>query len=191
MKIKWILLCFAALPAGAQDDHRDSFSRIKDHTIKRELASFVATAELEGDVKPLKVRNGPSVNCKKGALLQLDSFQVQIGHRKFDPTKHQITRKDNLVQTIDGEHVWGRDGDLPMFHVSGLVVKNGDQAVRIPASALEALYEPNFCSAAIYSSGDGKRMYVYMMNGDGAGGYEVAWIFVNRKYFGRMVDYGF
>ena len=72
----------------------------------------------------------------------------------------------------------------------------------LPESALAGLYEPNFCykdnttgklaaSCKVFRSTDKRRVYIYMYNSDGAGGYEVTWVIQDSKYLTRVIDFGF
>lgn len=99
---------------------------------------------------------------------------------------HKITKKDGET-LVDGRHVWGRDGGLPEKSLA-LTVKLDGKAVKIPAEAVRDLFEPEMDSLVILTPGKpAAQMVVAMWNSDGAGGYLVAWSFVNGKYAGRTV----
>ncbi len=62
------------------------------------------------------------------------------------------------------------------------------------------LYEPRFCGSvngeikcncAAYISNDKRRIYIYMLNSNGKGGYEVTWVLQDKQYLRRVIDYGF
>jgi hypothetical protein len=72
--------------------------------------------------------------------------------------------------------------------------------VLLPASAFADLPDPVFCTsysrkgksvacnAKAFWSVDKRRVYIYMLNGKGAGRYEVTWVLTDRKYVTRVVD---
>ena len=69
-----------------------------------------------------------------------------------------------------------------------LTVKLNGRAVEIPAEATRDLFEPDMDALVILTPGKpAAQMVVAMWNSDGAGGYLVAWSFVNGKYAGRTV----
>ena len=71
----------------------------------------------------------------------------------------------------------------------------------LPDSAISGLYDPIFClnnsenkkellsNCKVFRSSDKKRVYIYMLNGNGTSRYEVTWIIQDSKYYGRIVDY--
>ena len=104
----------------------------------------------------------------------------------FVEKDHKITKNEEET-LVDGRHIWGRDGGLPAKSLA-LAVKVDGKAVVIPAEATRDLFEPNMESLVILTPGKpAAQMVVAMWNSDGAGGYLVAWSFVNGKYAGRTV----
>ncbi len=106
----------------------------------------------------------------------------------FVEKDHKIKKnKDGLVEKVDGSTVWGTDGTLPTKSLGLTVTLNG-KAVTVPAEATHDLYEPSMESLVILTSGKPEEQAVVAMwNSDGAGGYMVAWSFVNGKYAGRTI----
>ncbi len=112
--------------------------------------------------------------------------EVAVTAAKFVEKDHKITKKENET-LVDGRHVWGRDGGLPAKSLA-LSVKLDGKTVPVPAEATRDLFEPNMDSLVILTPGKpAAQMAVAMWNSDGAGGYLVAWSFVNGKYAGRTV----
>ena len=72
--------------------------------------------------------------------------------------------------------------------------------ITLPDSAISGLYQPKFCSelqnsksavssnCRVFRSEDKRRVYIYMLNGDGNASYEVTWIIKDSKYFKRIID---
>jgi hypothetical protein len=77
----------------------------------------------------------------------------------------------------------------------------GKDSVAIPPAAYADLYEPDFTYRdgagqiksynKVYISPDKKKIYIYMLNRDEAGSYEVTWVIQDKKYLRRVVDFGF
>jgi hypothetical protein len=79
------------------------------------------------------------------------------------------------------------------------MIINND-TVFIPPAAYSDLYNLNLTyldkgvertTDAVYKSKDGNTIYLYLFSKDKTGSYEVTWIFQNRKYLRRVLDYGF
>jgi hypothetical protein len=43
----------------------------------------------------------------------------------------------------------------------------------------------------VFVSPDKKKVYIYMLNRDNLGSYEVTWVIQDKKYLRRVVDFGF
>ena len=105
----------------------------------------------------------------------------------FVEKDHKITREKDGPTLVDGRHPWGVDGGLPARSLA-LAVKLNGKSVAVPAEATRDLFEPDMDSLVILTPGKpAAQMVVAMWNSDGAGGYLVAWSFVNGKYAGRTV----
>ena len=105
----------------------------------------------------------------------------------FVEKDHKITREKDGPSLVDGRHPWGTDGGLPAKSLA-LIVKLDGKAVAVPAEATHDLFEPDMNSLVILTPGKpAAQMVVAMRNSDGAGGYLVAWSFVDGRYAGRTV----
>jgi hypothetical protein len=89
------------------------------------------------------IRNS-EIQLKNGRLtLQNDSVFVQINTASFRPKDHLLRKDDHgNVQTIDGKFAWGSGDDVPAQQITGLTLTIRSQAVDIPATAWNDLYEP-------------------------------------------------
>ena len=72
--------------------------------------------------------------------------------------------------------------------------------VAIPPAAYFDLYHPNFTYSqsgsqksynGVYVSNDKRTVYIYMLNRDDLGSYEVTWVIQDKQYLRRVVDFGF
>jgi SH3-like domain-containing protein len=179
----------AQVPSGSvvtvyPEEAKDGWERIDDHT---ENERYVHSSRLKS-VKSWKQFGAPKLgDDDEYAVLRQAGAEIQVKSKPFDARKHVITKDENDQPLVDGGPIWGRDGDLPA-KTFGMTVKLGGKEVPLPKEALQHLYEPFMESLILLTPGDpAKRALVIMTNGDGAGGYCVAWAFENGGYRGRAV----
>ena len=200
--MKQILLLILGFPCLvlAQNDNPAPFHKVKDSVMRREIAGIAIIPSLETSLKPFPLKEIKPFRVTNTSIsFQLDSLMVHISAEVFQRAKHRLGYKEGYLQTIDGKPYFGSDGGVLKLSTR-LNVKNGRAQIKIPVTAVEDLYEPNYCyinerstqcHTRTYCSIDNRRIYIYMNNSDGTGAYEVAWILKNRVYAGRMIDYGF
>ncbi|NOU47276.1 MAG: hypothetical protein HOO86_09460 [Bacteroidales bacterium] len=187
----------------------ESFMQLKEGAIKGEIAYFSYTGSLmtESDSFPkTKVNDITIVSCTdSSATFSKDNLKINLRSVKFDTAGHKLTYdpKQPFLIMIDDKYFWGTDGGVPKERIESVTLQNGKHRITLPDSAISGIYEPNFCdndketkkvshiSCKTFQSVDKKRIYIYMQNSDGAGGYELTWIIQDNKYYGRIIDYGF
>lgn len=114
---------------------------------------------------------------------------ITIESARFDP---------NL---FDDKPSWGANGSILHRRIASIKYLYLKYQLRPPDSAFIGLYEPNLChvklegtkakrttDCKVFRSEDKRRMYIYMLNGEGMDRYEVTWIIHNSKYYARVVD---
>ena len=92
-------------------------------------------------------------------------------------------------------------GYIPHAEIKSITLLIENDTVVIPPAAYADLYNLNLSykdgsgqertSHAVYYSADGSRIYLYLLNRDQSGSYEVTWVIENKKYLRRVIDYGF
>ena len=203
-----LFLVFCTLRSLAQDadfnDYRkktESFSRIYDKGIRSDLASFTIGGIQESlGQTPLKripaVQYGPD-------FINYDSGDIKITIRTgiFNAGKHKLYYEAKHLVKIDNKPYYGNYGKVPGTNIAGILVLAGKDTVQIPASAYGDLYNPGLTyrdasgnvssQDAVYLSNDKRNIYIYMLNRDDTGSYEVTWIIQDKKYLKRVIDYGF
>jgi hypothetical protein len=127
-------------------------------------------------------------------------IDVLIKAEPFYPMLHKLeylpNSKNQVLKKIDGRPFWGTHGMMPERKVLDVIVTLRGKIIRIPQTATDGIYNPNFgcfglfCSSAIYYTKDQKRIYIAMQNSDGAGYYQVVWVFEDGKYVGRIIELG-
>ncbi len=133
------------------------------------------------------------IKLKNGRLtLQNDSVSAQISTAPFRPKQH-VLRKDahGNVQTIDGKFAWGSGDSVPAQQVTGLTLTIRGQAVDIPASAWNDLYEPTLETSNVYFDTRTACLYIEMPANGGnsaSGAYAIVWVFKSGKYLTRYFN---
>jgi hypothetical protein len=207
------LTAFANPKAFGQECIMDQYAEwtndsLVDPVMRDEVLSFYPLGLLD-DTSTAELLVIPGrANCIDRAEFTGNDISVVIEGTPFDTTKHRFgydrSQQVPILCNIDGHGLWGTDGEMPHREIKLLRVTIQGKTVKVPKHAFANLYEPNFCDsdprsptdpialhAACQLSTDRKRLYVHMMNSDGAGGYLVTWIFQDSRYFGRVVEHGF
>lgn len=194
----------------AQDDlvipdlhgDKESFAKLTDNTLRNELATFIITGTESMKTVPKLNKIPVKETGNFHMIFQKDSVKVIIRTGTFNKSKHKLEYIGTYLTKIDSRSFWGTDGEVPVNSIQSVRAIIGRDTINIPRLAVNDAYNPNLCGAdansqqtdcmtGVYLSNDKKRLYITMLNSDGAGGYEITWIIQNRKYLRRVVDYGF
>lgn len=142
-----------------------------------------------------------------GNLSTGEKLEIDIRQKPFIPSEHSLGIVDTTYSEyngnkiayyqikddlIDGTEAYGIDGNLPRFEIDNFSIRIENRVISIPKNAYSDLYEPHFCSkyntVQVYESSNGKYIYVYMSASDGAGSYDVKWIFSKGRYISRIIS---
>ena len=203
----FLMVCYGIV-CIAQDpeftDYRkksENFSRIIDKNIRSDLASFsIGGIEESLGKKPLK-----KLPVKKfgNNYITYDSNNILVIVKAgvFNPSKHKLAFENKYLVKIDNKPYFGNYGKVPSTTIEGLTIVIGGDSIEIPSSAISNLYNPCFTyrdgtgiirsQDGVYLSDDKHRVYVYMLNKDDSGSYEVTWIVQDKKYLRKVIDFGF
>lgn len=179
-----------------------------DPTMRAEVLSLYPTGLLEETSTVELIALPGRANCHDRAEFKGNDITVVIEGAPFDTAKHTFgydrSQQVPFLCNIDGLGFWGTDGGMPRREIKGVNVTMKGKMLNVPKRGYTNLYEPNFCDtypgskdapisihASCRLSKDRERLYIHMMNSDGAGGYLVTWIFQNGRYWGRVVEHGF
>jgi len=128
---------------------------------------------------------------------------VDISSQPFDSKRHKVTFIKPYQYLIDGKIYWGGDGTLPINEIGKFKVVINNETLSVPKSVYSDLFEPNLgcfqafdesgnsamhCYSKVYKSQDEKYLFIFMANSDGAGSYEVIFIFEDGKYIQRVIE---
>ncbi len=182
-------------------NNRESFSRVYDKEIRGELASFTIAGIAESINKPV-LKKLPAIKYGND-FIRYDSnnLQITIQAGVFNSAKHKLLYDGKYLVKIDNKPYFGNYTRIPQVSIAAVTVVAGKDSIAIPATAWADLYNPHFTyidesgiiksQDAVYISPDKRRMYIYMLNRDDNGSYEVTWIIQDNKYLRRVIDFGF
>lgn len=180
---------------------RDNFSKMQEKDVRADVATFTM-AGLDESVGKLPLKRIPAVASDKNSMaFDGSDIKVSITSGVFFPTKHKLTKYDEkYVVKIDNKPFYGNYGQEPKRTIEAVTVTVGKDTIAIPPVAYNDLYNPAFAYNAngsqksfngVYVSGDGRKIYIYMLSRDENGSYEVTWVIQDKKYLRRVVDFGF
>ena len=203
-----LVLLWIYLGAMAQDPEytdfrgtRESFARIYDKVLRSDLTAFTIGGIGESVNKPVLTKI-PAVKYGND-FISFDSANLRITIRAavFTAAKHKLYYEGKFLTKIDGKAYFGNYTKVPQYGIASLLVLVGKDTVSIPPNAFADLYNPHFVYAdgsgvllsqdAVYLSLDKRRIYIYMLNKDEHGSYEVTWVIQDNRYLRRVIDYGF
>ncbi len=206
-KLLLFLLFTGHISAQGQDadftdlrNTRESFTRIYDKDIRRDLASFTLSGIGESiNSQPLKKL---PITKFGDNYIRFDSagIQVIIQSGVFFAGKHKMGYEGKRLVKIDNKPYYGNYTKVPQVTISAVTVITGKDTIAIPPAAYGDLYNPRFTyleggviksQDAVYLSADKRNIYIYMLSRDDTGSYEVTWVIQDKKYLRRVVDFGF
>ncbi len=181
---------------------KESFTKYPKGEIRDDLATFTIGGIDERLGKdPLEKLPATDFNMHS-ITFEGTNLKVVITSGTFEASKHKLFYyydKKYLVK-IDGKPYYGDYGTIPTTTIASVnVILNNKDTVAIPPTAFADLYHPEFTYSeggttkthnAVFFSKDKHRMYIYMVNNEAIGKYEVTWILQDNKYVGRVVDSG-
>ena len=156
-----------------------------------ELYGFVYHSRLQNISKltPIHLsRSSDGVMYFNDSLLKIE---VEVARTPFDAQKEIsfFTKKDGYYQFYRNKEMWGVDGNLPHFRYQFIRVKINGKTIEVPSEVLENLFEPTIISqrseekyVSVYVDATENLLYLMSTNSQGAGAYEVVFIFQDQKF---------
>jgi hypothetical protein len=208
----FLCLCLLVVIAGAtqaQDEplpdmrnKRESFTKQPKGEVRDDLATFtIGGIDERLGKNPLEKIPATDYNMHS-ITFEGNNMKILITSGTFDASKHKLTYyydKKYLVK-IDGKPYYGDYGSVPTTTISSVIlILNNKDTVALPPAAYADLYHPEFTYVengtikthdAVFLSADKHRVYIYMVNNEAIGKYEVTWILQDNKYVGRVIDSG-
>jgi len=190
----------------AQDDLPDarrkteSFARFHIPQMRADLATFTLSGIGESvGLTSLKKITYSSLG-DDSIVFDKDGIKAKVKIAPFDPSKHKLSFDEKYLVRIDRKPYYGNYLKTPKTRISEVSMIIDRDTVAIPPAAYDDLFNLNFTyldkgvertTDAVYISKDRQIVYLYLFCKDNTGSYEVTWIFQNRKYLRRVLDYGF
>jgi hypothetical protein len=111
--------------------------------------------------------------------LTTEDLKFKYELSSFDSTGKIIDRQDNKwITQINGRPVWGTDGDFPKLQVEIIKVSIDNNEIFIHPVFYCDIYE---CDGGYTIYKNGETYFVYQMNSDGAGAYQIVWVFTKKN----------
>lgn len=206
-----ICLCLLGLSMGAlaQDEplpdlrnKRESFTKYPKGEIRDDLATFTIGG-IDERIGKNPLQRIPATDFNMHSItFEGNNIKVVISSGPFDASKHKLFYyydKKYLVK-IDNKPFYGDYGTVPTTAITSVIaIVNNKDTVAIPPTAYADLFHPDFTYSeggtikthcAVLQSADKKKLYIYMVNSEAIGKYEVTWILQDNKYVGRVIDSG-
>lgn len=203
-----LLLCSIINFSFAQDDipdyrsKRDNFSKMMEKDVRADLSQFTF-AGISESLDKHKLVKIPVTDIKGNEVnFSNDTINVKITTGGFDATKHKVTWfSEKYAVKLDNHPFWGTENTVPTSIITSVFAVIYGDTVLIPSAAYVDLYQPklffndakgstkSYCN--VYESANHRKFYIYMLNGEGTGRYEVTWVIEDKHYLRRVVDWGF
>jgi hypothetical protein len=179
----------------------EMFSRIQEKDIRSDIASF-SMGGLDESVGKLPLKTLPISQATNNSIsFDGGNIKVKITAAPFDKAKHKLAfYETSYLVKIDNKPYYGDYGTIPKTNVASVELIIDRDTIRVPEAACTDLCNPIFSykergveksNNKVYLSADGHRIYVYMLKQEAGGSYEVTWVFQDKKYVKRVVDFGF
>ena len=205
----FFLLLSVTAVAHAQDEpypdsrkKTENFVKVRDKDMRGQISTFaIAGIDERLGKDPLKTVIPPVGYGNDYINFEGNGIKVTIRSDRFIPEKHKLTYYDEkYLVKIDNKPYYGSYSQVPATYISSITVLVGKDTVAIPPTAFFDLYSPSFAYRdgsgtirthnRVYLSPDGRNIYIYMLNDETKGKYEVTWIIQDKKYLQRVIDTG-
>lgn len=203
----FLLAVYCSIDGIAQElDFRDyrtkkeSFTKIPEKDVRADVASFAIGGIDESIGKLPLTKIGVSKYEDNFMSFEDGNIKVLITTGRFDPSQHKLQKDEDHLVKIDNRPYYGNYGEVPQNHIQSISVTINKDTIAIPPAAYADLCNVNFTyrdkagtersNNGVYLSKDNRKVYIYLMNKDGEGGYEVTWVIQDKKFLRRVLDYG-
>ena len=179
---------------------KESFKRLQPKSLRAEVATF-ALSGISESVGTTPLAKAPYSDFGNNYMnFEGDGIKAAVKIAPFSEEGHRMDYEEKHLIRIDRKPYYGNYGSVPKTYISELsLIVDGD-TLTVPPIAYFDLYNLHLTYSdkgslkttnAIYRSKDGKRIYFYLFSRDNSGSYEVTWIFDDKQYVKRVLDYGF
>ncbi|MFN0203588.1 MAG: hypothetical protein ACKVTZ_18830 [Bacteroidia bacterium] len=120
--------------------------------------------------------------------LKHNKLIIIVTKEPFSSQKHKIEKKGGYIFRIDGNKVFGIDGEIPQNQYKSIKIRKNNQDITIPSWALSNLFEPNLELMTACCDAKQDKIYIFAENSSGAVSYNVVWIIEKGKYVGKYTE---
>lgn len=208
MKSIYVFLFFSiiGLCSKAQDlpytdfrTKKESFAKVSDKLIRADLATFTKGG-IDESVGKLPLRKiGPGQYTVNSMSFKEGEVDVLVSTGPFDPKGKKILKQEEYVVKVNNKPMFGAYGEMPRTVITDIHFMIGKDTLQVPPAAYSDLFNLNFTykdrsnvqrtANGVFFSADKSHVYLYLLSRDEKGGYEVTWIFQDKQYLRRVVDY--
>ncbi len=192
--------------ASAQEDYFPDYRRktenvlkVREKQLRADLTTFTI-AGIEESVGKIPLRKILFTSFSANHMtFEGDKIKATVTTGYFDTAGHKLKRFGKHLIKIDNKTFYGSYGKLPERNIQSVTVIIDKDTVAIPPEAYNDLYNLYFTytdkkgaersTNGIYLSPDAHTIYLYMLNKDAGGSYEVTWVITDKKYIRRVLDY--
>jgi hypothetical protein len=160
----------------------ESLLNVSDSVIKKEVSSFSKKGKLLApNTLQAKLNEIPISNCSDRTV----NWAASKFFSSISTFIHVYFLQDSSVRKVDSiflvthSHFWVK---FPNNAYNGIVTS---ASCNFSSGKKKEFYSDYY--KAFYSN-DKKRLYIYLIGGTEAKKYEVTWVVVNDKYWGRVID---
>lgn len=180
----------------------ESFKRLQPANVRAEVAGFTFGGIRESAQAPELKKINPTAIGKDSLVIEGDGIYARVKLEPFNPKAHKIyfDEDEKTPIKIDRKTYYGDYGTMPVTSVASVLVVIKGDTMTIPPAAYTDLKNMNFkyfskgeerTGDAIFVSRDGNNVYLYLFSQNKKGNYEVTYIFTNKQYYRRVLDYDF
>lgn len=173
---------------------------MRHRDVRADLATFTLSGIGEG-AGALALPKVPVTTMGQDSItFEGNGIQALVKVAPFDKDAHKLSYDEKYLVRIDRRAYYGNYGNIPRTTISEVQMIIDGDTVAVPPIAYQDLHNLNFTYTengvrrtrdAVFKSSDGHKVYLYLFSKDNTGSYEVTWIFLDHKYFRRILDYGF
>ena len=208
MKASGVLLglFFVSFSALSQDlpypdfrTKKEGFSKLADKQLRADLATFTKGGIDESVGKqPLRKIGNSNYSVNSMGFKEGD-VDAKVTTSPFDPKGKKIMKQEDYVLKVNNKPMFGAYGEMPRTAITDIRFMIGKDTLVVPPAAYADLFNLNFTykdrsgvqrtANGVFFSADKSHVYLYLLSRDEKGGYEVTWIFQDKQYLRRVVDY--
>lgn len=180
----------------------ESFAKLHPADIRSEVAFFTFGGITESANAPKLNKIIPTTVTRDSLIIDGNGIYAKVVLEPFDPKAHKIIYDDDEKTPIkiDRKAYYGDYGKMPVKSIGSILMIIQGDTVAIPEAAYADLKNMRFTyilggaektSDGVFISKDGKRTYLYLFSKNNSGNYEVTYIFQDKQYLKRVLDYDF